>query len=67
MWQYGSNVYGLNGDVDLLNIISSGDVKNNTPVTPTVSKTEVEAETVQSNVITDEKLKKFFKKVVKFK
>lgn len=51
MWQYGSNVYGINGDVDLLNIISSGDVKNNTPVKPTQaqnSNTTTKTYTVKS-------------------
>ncbi|GBG95181.1 glycosyl hydrolases family 25 / endolysin [Ligilactobacillus salitolerans] len=35
MWQYGSNVNGIDGSVDLVGFMSSGDVKNNTPIKPT--------------------------------
>lgn len=35
MWQYGSNVNGIDGSVDLVGFMSSGDVVNNTPVKPT--------------------------------
>ena len=32
MWQYGSNVNGIDGSVDLVDFMNTGDVKNNTPV-----------------------------------
>lgn len=35
MWQYGSNVNGIDGSVDLVGFMSIGDVKNNTPIKPT--------------------------------
>lgn len=35
MWQYGSNVNGIDGSVDLVGFMGKGDVKNNTPVKPT--------------------------------
>lgn len=34
MWQFGSNWYGIDGSVDLVNFMSKGDVKDNTPVKP---------------------------------
>ena len=35
MWQYGSNVNGIDGSVDLVGFMSAGNVKNNTPIKPT--------------------------------
>lgn len=49
MWQFGSNVYGVDGNVDLTGIMNSGDVKDNTPVTPTAPKAVVKEETVDNS------------------
>ncbi|MFT9003199.1 MAG: LysM peptidoglycan-binding domain-containing protein [Liquorilactobacillus hordei] len=49
MWQYGSNVYGVDGNVDLTGLMKSGDVKDNTPVVPTAPKAVVKAETVDNS------------------
>ncbi|KRL07944.1 GH25 family lysozyme [Liquorilactobacillus hordei] len=49
MWQYGSNVYGVDGNVDLTNLMKSGDVKNDVKVTPTAPKTVVSAETIDNS------------------
>lgn len=50
MWQYADNYYGVDGNVDLTNLMSGGDVKNNTPVTPTASKTVVSDNTVDGDM-----------------
>lgn len=50
MWQYADNFYSVDGNVDLTNLMGDGDVKNNTPVTPTVSKTVVSNNTVDGDM-----------------
>lgn len=50
MWQYGSNVYGLDGNVDLTNLMKSGDVKNDVKVMPTAPKTIVSNNTVDGDM-----------------
>ncbi|MFT8584833.1 LysM peptidoglycan-binding domain-containing protein [Liquorilactobacillus hordei] len=50
MWQYGSNVYGLDGNVDLTNLMKHGDVKNDVKVTPTAPKVVVSDNTVDGDM-----------------
>ncbi|MFT9005958.1 MAG: LysM peptidoglycan-binding domain-containing protein, partial [Liquorilactobacillus hordei] len=50
MWQYGSNVYGIDGNVDLTNLMKHGDVKNDVKVTPTAPKVVVSDNTVDGDM-----------------
>ncbi|KRN31643.1 GH25 family lysozyme [Liquorilactobacillus mali] len=50
MWQYADNFYSVDGNVDLTNLMSDGDVKNNTPVKPTASNATLANNTVDGDM-----------------
>lgn len=51
MWQYADNYYSVDGNVDLNSLMSGGDVKNNTPVKPTVSKATLANNTIDGDMV----------------